>query len=62
MLATAPPSGLAWTLFNNTAPANEWIELQVTTGVAGVPGDYNSNGTVDAADYYCGERAFPLNH
>jgi hypothetical protein len=30
---------------------NDWIMLMTTGGGGGVPGDYNGNGTVDAADY-----------
>jgi hypothetical protein len=30
---------------------NDWIMLMTAGGGGGVPGDYNGNGTVDAADY-----------
>jgi len=34
----------------NIDTANDWITL-ITSGGAGLPGDYSGNGTVDAADY-----------
>jgi autotransporter-associated beta strand protein len=48
-LSTPPtgPAGFAYSLINNTS--NTSIDLVVTA--AGVPGDYNGNGVVDAADY-----------
>ena len=48
-LSTPPtgPAGFAYSLINNTA--NTSIDLIVTA--AGIPGDYNNNGVVDAADY-----------
>jgi hypothetical protein len=41
------PSGFTYSLINNTA--NTSIDLQVTS--AALPGDFNNNGVVDAADY-----------
>jgi hypothetical protein len=46
MLGTQP-AGFSYNLINNTS--NTSIDLQVTA--AGLPGDYNSDGKVDAADY-----------
>jgi fibronectin-binding autotransporter adhesin len=36
------------------------IQLTVNASVAGVPGDYNNNGTVDAADYVLWRKGGPL--
>ena len=46
-LATMPPSGFSWQLVNNTG--NTSIDLEVMS--TAVPGDFNHDGTVDAADY-----------
>lgn len=37
-----------------------YVELKVVAGPAGVPGDYNNNGTVDAADYVLWRNGGPL--
>ena len=41
------PAGFSYSLINNTS--NTSIDLQVTA--TGLPGDYNNDGKVDAADY-----------
>jgi hypothetical protein len=44
------PSGFTYSLINNAA--NTSIDLRVIS----LPGDYNNNGTVDAADYVVWRR------
>ena len=46
-------SGLAWGVFYTSTS----VTLKV---VAGIPGDYNDNGTVDAADYVLWRKGGPL--
>jgi autotransporter-associated beta strand protein len=50
------PVGFGFALVNN--PGNTSIDLQVTS--LGVPGDYNNNGSVDAADYVLWRAGGPL--
>jgi hypothetical protein len=51
------PSGFTYSLINNTA--NTSIDLQITAA-PGLPGDYNNNGSVDAADYVLWRNGGPL--
>jgi autotransporter-associated beta strand protein len=48
-VAVVGPGGFNYNLFDNTTTTA--IELHVTSVVAGLPGDFNSDGKVDAADY-----------
>jgi autotransporter-associated beta strand protein len=43
------PTGFNYSLFDNTGATT--IELHVTAAVVGLPGDFNSDGKVDAGDY-----------
>jgi hypothetical protein len=54
--ATAPIDWIEFQFFNTPTSASMSTDLfiksmQILAAPAGVPGDYNSNGTVDAADY-----------
>jgi fibronectin-binding autotransporter adhesin len=48
-VTVAGPGGFNYSLFDNTTTTA--IELHVTSVVVGLPGDFNSDGKVDAADY-----------
>ena len=50
------PTGLSWDLDIGTTS----IMLSVTGSLPGVPGDYNGNGVVDAADYVLWHNGGPL--
>ena len=54
----ALPSGSAW----NVNYASNYVELAVVPGSAGVPGDFNSDGKVDAADYVVWRKADGTNN
>jgi hypothetical protein len=53
-------SGPAGWAYQIVAGGNGQILRAVQTGPAGVPGDYNNNGTVDAADYVLWRNGGPL--
>jgi fibronectin-binding autotransporter adhesin len=48
-VAVVGPGGFNYSLFDNAGATT--IELHVTTPVVGLPGDFNSDGKVDAGDY-----------
>jgi fibronectin-binding autotransporter adhesin len=48
-VSVSGPAGFNYSLFDNTGTTA--IELHVTAVVAGLPGDFNSDGKVDAGDY-----------
>ncbi len=50
------PAGFSYSLVNNAGSTS--IDLMVS--LAGVPGDYNNNGSVDAADYVLWRKGGPL--
>ena len=61
-IAAGPPASVVFTLFDNNAEADDmgdptgehafyFDNLKIERPSAGVLGDYNGNGTVDAADY-----------
>ncbi len=52
------PAGFTFNLVDNVA--NTSVDLSVTSTVVGVPGDYNNNGVVDAADYVLWRNGGPL--
>ena len=54
----ALPSGSAW----NVNYASNYVELAVVPGPAGVPGDFNNDGKVDAADYVVWRKADGTNN
>jgi hypothetical protein len=50
------PTGLTWDLDVGTTS----VMLSITGSLPGVPGDFNGNGTVDAADYVLWRNGGPL--
>jgi hypothetical protein len=56
-LGLTQPAGFTFTLVDNVD--NTSIDVLVA-GAAGLPGDYNNNGTVDSADYVLWRKGGPL--